>query len=327
MTRQLVQIWREGGPFAGWLAYPFTEDSTEGHVVFKQELFSILQAAHYLSAPVDEILRATEDERLSVCFRYDGDLSGCVVEKFGDKSDAVTAPVPFRGVLRSAFPPENGRLEASAVDVVSVTSKRLKIENGVRVKGCDLPTTERHGGKIRPGYKVTGWLDFVDVPAEAWLFSSEDLERLTEPAVEQPAAEQPAVEQAAAEQPATPNAVTVNGAPVTPADGEVQGDVPTTKTSQEHSNAGEQKKILRKRCALIQEFVCMWPTIESDLKDGSRNDLSLVANDKHGYWKVRPALEWAQERGKIQRNNAEAFVRHDGESEISALVRVLLARK
>lgn len=71
----------------------------------------------------------------------------------------------------------------------------------------------------------------------------------------------------------------------------------------------------------------MWPTIEGDLRDGSRSGLSAVANDKHGYWRVGPALNWAAERGKIQREKAAAFVRAEGESETSVLVRAILDSK
>ena len=43
--------------------------------------------------------------------------------------------------------------------------------------------------------------------------------------------------------------------------------------------------------------------------------------------RVKPALNWAAQRGKIQGDSAEAFVRAEPESELSVLVRALLDRK
>lgn len=87
-------------------------------------------------------------------------------------------------------------------------------------------------------------------------------------------------------------------------------------------------EVIRKRAVLIAELSGMWPSIESDLHEGADNGLSAVAkSNKHGMWKVRESLNWAAEQGKIEKNRAEAFVRADGESEISALVRAMLERK
>lgn len=114
---------------------------------------------------------------------------------------------------------------------------------------------------------------------------------------------------------------------VTPAGDAEHADTLSPTTAQEQSKTGEQVEVLRKRQAFVAEFVVMWPTIEGDLRDGSRSGLSAVANDKHGYWRVGPALNWAAERGKIQREKAAAFVRAEGESETSVLVRAILDSK
>lgn len=119
-----------------------------------------------------------------------------------------------------------------------------------------------------------------------------------------------------------------SGAPVvTPAYDAGQTDDLTTATVQKHAKTGEQAEILRKRQTFIAEFAGVWPTIDGDLRDGSRSGLSAVANASHGYWKVGPALNWAAERGKIQREKAEAFVRAEGESEMSVLLRAMLDRR
>lgn len=88
-----------------------------------------------------------------------------------------------------------------------------------------------------------------------------------------------------------------------------------------------EKQILRKRAALVDEFKGMWPTIDGDLRDGSRNGLSAKANANHGYWKVGPALNWALERRRLEKPKAEEFIRAEGQSELSILVRAMLDRK
>lgn len=103
---------------------------------------------------------------------------------------------------------------------------------------------------------------------------------------------------------------------------------PAHSGAQEQSQTGEQAEILRKRQAFIAELAGIWPSIEDDLSDSVRNGLTETAKaKKHGYWKVGPALNWAAERGKLHKAKADAFIRANGESEISALVRAMLDSK
>ena len=120
-----------------------------------------------------------------------------------------------------------------------------------------------------------------------------------------------------------------SGIPTLVSDGKgEQADPPPPTMVQEQSKIGETKEVLLKRRAFIDAFQRMWPSIERDLKDSSRNDLSDEAKfKKHGFWCVKPALNWAAQRGKIQGDSAEAFVRAEPESELSVLVRALLDRK
>jgi hypothetical protein len=120
-----------------------------------------------------------------------------------------------------------------------------------------------------------------------------------------------------------------SGAPTLLSDGEgEQVALPPTTTVQEQSKNSEPKEVLRKRQAFIDAFQSVWPSIERDLRDSSRNGLSEAAKHrKHGFWCVKPALDWADQRGKIERDRAEAFVRAEGQSELSVLVRAMLDRK
>jgi len=89
----------------------------------------------------------------------------------------------------------------------------------------------------------------------------------------------------------------------------------------------EKLEILRKRAAFIQEFQGIWPTIDGDMRDASRNGLSLAANARHGFWRVGPALNWANERGRIKREKAKQFVCATSDSELSILVQAMLDRE
>jgi len=101
----------------------------------------------------------------------------------------------------------------------------------------------------------------------------------------------------------------------------------TPAATQEPPKTGAKVEILRKRAAFINDFQGMWPTMNGDLSDAARNGLSLAANARHGFWRVGPALNWADERGRIKREKAEQFVHTHGDSELSILIQAMLDRK
>lgn len=89
-----------------------------------------------------------------------------------------------------------------------------------------------------------------------------------------------------------------------------------------HSTAPEE---IRKRAALIFECMSFWPTIERDLRDSSRNGLSVEAKfQKNTFWKVSEALTWAAQRGKITKAGAQTFVNSQPDSVLSPMLRALL---
>lgn len=56
-----------------------------------------------------------------------------------------------------------------------------------------------------------------------------------------------------------------------------------------------------KRAALIHKHERAWPTLEADLRHANDNGLSACAKaKKHGFWREEPALQWAQENGKLK---------------------------
>lgn len=79
-----------------------------------------------------------------------------------------------------------------------------------------------------------------------------------------------------------------------------------------------------KRCALVKEVEAFWPTIERDLRDSSRNDLKVAKHTDHGYWLVEKALNWAKERGKLEKSRATQYVGEKKDSALSPMLRKLL---
>jgi hypothetical protein len=92
-----------------------------------------------------------------------------------------------------------------------------------------------------------------------------------------------------------------------------------------HTPPQESRTEERKRSALVSETESFWPSIERDLRDASRNGLSLAAKScRNTFWKVREALSWATERGKIKKPKAEAYIGSKPDSVLSPMLRQLL---
>ncbi len=92
-----------------------------------------------------------------------------------------------------------------------------------------------------------------------------------------------------------------------------------------HSISVTSDTEIRKRVALVKEVIGFWPSVETDLSDAARNGLSESAkHTDHGFWKVRPALDWATQRGKIIKPSAQSFVASNNESALSPMLRQLL---
>lgn len=82
---------------------------------------------------------------------------------------------------------------------------------------------------------------------------------------------------------------------------------------------------VRKRVALINEVKFFWPSIDRDLRDAARNGLSSAAkHTKNTFWKVQEALNWATERGKVLKENAQSFISINPENALSPMLRSLL---
>jgi hypothetical protein len=65
--------------------------------------------------------------------------------------------------------------------------------------------------------------------------------------------------------------------------------------------AASASKLPMKRKALVEKYRNVWPSIESDLSDASRNGLAREALDKTARaWREGPATDWAKSKGKLK---------------------------
>jgi hypothetical protein len=55
---------------------------------------------------------------------------------------------------------------------------------------------------------------------------------------------------------------------------------------------------------MITQFKAMWPTIESDLADASKNGLAAAAKAGTRDWREQEAMEWARAKNKLQPNKS-----------------------
>lgn len=55
-----------------------------------------------------------------------------------------------------------------------------------------------------------------------------------------------------------------------------------------------------KREVLVEKYKGIWPSIEADLQEGSRNGLMAAAGMAHSIYDVKRALRWARERDKLR---------------------------
>lgn len=68
-----------------------------------------------------------------------------------------------------------------------------------------------------------------------------------------------------------------------------------------------------KREVLVEKYKGIWPSIEADLQEGSRNGLMAAAGMAHSIYDVQRALRWARERDKLrlEQNGPVSTALHD----------------
>jgi hypothetical protein len=142
-----------------------------------KKFYTLPEAADFLEVQTHDVLRLIQDGDLAVSFDADEELAGVTIESPDGSIEHVPFPVPMTGVL--SFWGDNvveGALKAVGVRVLKVRSITFEhTPDGVRAKGCKLPTVDANTGYVKTGYIVRGFVDFVRVESADWLFFKDDL--------------------------------------------------------------------------------------------------------------------------------------------------------
>ncbi len=148
-------------------------------------LFTIAEAAAFTSKeskfPLseDDVIDLAQQELLPICFAAEGELLQARIEHQG-KAEEFNLPIPFNGILRAMSPPDSGEnLNATLVEVVRVDRMRFAVRDGKKF-GVQFPTEDSHVGRIKFGYRVVAYVDFIDVPKGQWRFHIDDLLHILE---------------------------------------------------------------------------------------------------------------------------------------------------
>lgn len=95
--------------------------------------------------------------------------------------------------------------------------------------------------------------------------------------------------------------------------------------SESTDQSKRESETIKKKDALVTESKDFWLSIEADISDAVRNGLHAVAkHHDHGYWKVEPALNWANQRGKLNKTKAKSFIESNDENATASMLRILL---
>jgi hypothetical protein len=152
--------------------------------MYDSQTYTIIEAAKWLTensksnSPKTErhVLDLAVKQMLPICFQFQGELFNVSI-KYDGVQTIGNLVIPFMGLVRSLNQPKRHEdyLTATLCQIVSVDSMKFERKNGICTKGYQLPTEYNHGGDVKQGYLIEGWMDFVEVPREDWLFHIDDL--------------------------------------------------------------------------------------------------------------------------------------------------------
>lgn len=77
--------------------------------------------------------------------------------------------------------------------------------------------------------------------------------------------------------------------------------LPHSSSPDSASSTQERQRTILKKRVLIDELLHVWPSIQADMQDATRNGLNDAAKiDKHGCWHLEGARDWARMHGKLR---------------------------
>ena len=159
------------------------------------ELFNVHEAAAELqrltqtSWTAAQVLRAAKSGRLPVCFDFVGELVVHSVDGRLEPGGTRPRVLDFDGVVRSLTRPTADGICGFGVlvEIKEAHSFKFSHKDGKRTRGIALPTEYSYGGRIKVGHKVECWIEDAGVTTDAFLFHTDDLNKLISTAQAVPA--------------------------------------------------------------------------------------------------------------------------------------------
>lgn len=127
-----------------------------------------------------QVLREAKAGRLPVCFDFAGELVTHSVDGRVEPGGSSPRVLDFDGVVRSLTQPTADGICGFGVLVEIQEAHRLKFchKDGKLTRGIALPTESPHGVRIKAGHKVECWIEDAGVTPDAFLFHTDDLNKL-----------------------------------------------------------------------------------------------------------------------------------------------------
>ena len=131
----------------------------------------------------DYLIYLAKQERLGICFEYRGDIS-VTWEHSPDGSSQEVGTIPFNGIVKLLQRPTTSQVINEFGVLVSILRSDGQIQRTGQPYRLPVPTA--HGGYIKPGYKVEGFMDEVEVPRDEWMIHIDDLNQIIAASVQPP---------------------------------------------------------------------------------------------------------------------------------------------
>ena len=144
----------------------------------EKEFFTVSEAAKKLASNFTEqdVMHLVAQERLHICINYTGDII-CMNFTTPQKDEPEPPKtIHFRGILKlMQRPTDDNHIKEWGLLVSILRVDGIIFRFGERYR---LPSQNSHGGYLKPGYEVVGFVHDAEVPRAEWLFHIDDLTRL-----------------------------------------------------------------------------------------------------------------------------------------------------
>jgi hypothetical protein len=255
---------------------------------YERKFYTQVEAAEKLGRSSGDVYYLVKTEQLPVCFEARGEVFGVTIQHQDGSIEYLPKElaVPINGVLKSLLPPvEQDILQASSVQIIQVGDRQCR-----HVTGTELRTDGRPIPKL--------------VADNSQIPTTNDPDKFVQPGFVVKG--------------------WVNFVDAQASDWLFHID-DLQALSEASAVAKPEPEKIKRKAAFVTESKVFWPSIETDISDAVRNGLHQVSkHDKHGFWKVEPALTWANQRGKLIKTKAQTFIESNKENPSASMLRILL---